>query len=365
MPTVVFKFGGTSVNSAEKRERIIELSSREILKGNSVVCVVSAMGRSGDPYATDTLLSLLPSGREADANVSDLLVGCGETISACVLADCFKTRGLKVFPMTALQAGIRTNGKFGDARITDIDTKMMRQKLKEGYVVIVTGFQGYSETNELTTLGRGGSDTSAIAVGGALGACKVVIYSDVPGIAQADPRVIPTAKFLKTMDFNSMLFLAAMGAKVLHPNAIRTAIKYKMPFEAKDISRDEGSTLIGFTGEAVGGLFGMTIAKNAKVYDAQDNAAGDVKLTDEDGNAVLLTDVDGKNKLLKEYKGHYFLVACCDNSGRLTPPMISDILAKEGYQAAAAFIEGGKAVWAIPEEKAADAMKTVFSKLAD
>lgn len=363
MPTVVFKFGGTSVNSAEKRERIIALSKREIEKGNSVVCVVSAMGRSGDPYATDTLLSLLPSGKDADKNVSDLLASCGETISACVVADCFKTRGLKAFPMTAFQAGILTDGKFSDARITDIDTKMMRQKLKEGYVIIVTGFQGYSENNELTTLGRGGSDTTAIAVGGALGACGVVIYSDVPGVAQADPRVIPNAKFLKTMDFNSMLFLAALGAKVLHPNAIRTAIKFKMPFEAKDISHDEGGTLIGLTGEAVGGLFGMTVFKGTKVYEASGNDAGDVELYDKDGKAVLLTDIDGKNKLLKEYKGHYFLAACCDHSGRLTPLMISDILKKEGFQFAATFKNGGKAVWALPEDKANDAMKAVFSKL--
>ncbi|MDP4109941.1 MAG: hypothetical protein Q8878_07945 [Bacillota bacterium] len=363
MPTVVFKFGGTSVNSAEKRERIIELSKKEIDRGNGVVMIVSAMGRSGDPYATDTLLSLLPSGKDADKNVSDLIVGCGETISACVIADSFKKKGVKAFPMTALQAGIRTNGRFSDARITDIDTKMMREKLSEGYVIIVTGFQGYSETNELTTLGRGGSDTSALAVGGALGASRVVIYSDVPGVAQADPRIIPNAKFLKTMDYDSMLFLAALGAKVLHPNAVRTAVKYNMPFEAKDISRDEGGTLIGPTGEAAGGLFGMTVYKNSKVYKAGENGAGDVELLDEKGEPVFLTDIDSKNILKKEYAGCHMLAAACDDTGRLTPEMISEILLKNGFRFEAVFAKDAKAVWVFSEDRAQDAMKAVFENL--
>jgi len=358
VPTVVFKFGGTSVNSAEKRERIVELTRREIERGAGVVIVVSAMGRRGEPYATDTLLSLLD--RNADKNVSDLLIGCGEIISACVVADCFKARGIKAFPMTALQAGISTDGRFADARITSIDTSMMRAKLDEGFVVVLTGFQGYSKTNELTTLGRGGSDTTAVAVGGALKASRVVIYSDVPGVAQADPRIVPQARFLKTIDFPSMLFLSAMGAKVLHPNAIRTAVQFQMPFEAKDIGSDEGGTRIGFDGEAVGGLYGMSILKGAKVYETAGDGPDPAELFDEGGNAVLLTDLDGKRKPLTEYPGCHTLAVCCCG---LNPLAIGGILEEKGFRCEASFAKDGKAAFILPEDAAEDAMKAVFAEL--
>lgn len=224
MDIVVVKFGGTSVATEQGRAQAISHIASLRAEGKNVVAVVSAMGRKGAPYATDTLISLLNKNSKQD-NL-DLLVSCGEVISACVFADNLMQQGIDAVAITGGQAGIVTNGIFGSADIFDIDTKRIISELYEGKVVVVTGFQGVSVRNEVTTLGRGGSDTSAVVLGGFLKAKAVYIFTDVPGVAVIDPRVVSEAKFMESVDMQHMYILACWGAGVIHPRAIAEAQKY-------------------------------------------------------------------------------------------------------------------------------------------
>jgi aspartate kinase len=214
MPLVVQKYGGTSVNSLEKRQKVLERITAARDDGNDVVVVVSAMGRKGEPYATDTFLDLLqeigpgPTGRN-----KDLLASCGEVISACLVAHALKVRGYAAEAMTGFQAGIVTDGVFTNAEAVRVDPQKIRKSLLQGNIVVAAGFQGVTEDLEITTLGRGGSDTTALLLGGALGADLVEIYTDVPGVAFTDPRLVPGVPFLKSIDFTSMYTLARAGAK--------------------------------------------------------------------------------------------------------------------------------------------------------
>ncbi len=224
MNIVVVKFGGTSVATEEGRRRAISHIASLRASGKNIIVVVSAMGRKGEPYATDTLISLLDTKSKSDT--LDLLMSCGEVISACVFADSLVQHGINAVAMTSAQAGIVTNGVFGGADIFDMDTRIIKTELYEGRVVVVTGFQGVSVRNEVTTLGRGGSDTSAVVIGGFMNAEAVHIFTDVPGIAVIDPRVVPGAKFMEHVDMQHMYAFACWGARVIHPRAIAEAQKY-------------------------------------------------------------------------------------------------------------------------------------------
>lgn len=224
MNIVVVKFGGTSVATEEGRTKAISHIASLRSEGKNVVAVVSAMGRKGAPYATDTLISLL--NKDSNQDNLDLLVSCGEVISACVFADNLVQKGIDAVAITGGQAGIVTNGIFGRADIFDIDTKHIKAELYEGKVVVVAGFQGVSVRNEVTTLGRGGSDTTAVVLGGFLKAKAVHIFTDVPGIAVIDPRILPEAKFMESVDMQHMYILACWGAGVIHPRAVAEAQKY-------------------------------------------------------------------------------------------------------------------------------------------
>lgn len=345
MAIVVYKFGGTSIDTTEKRDRIIEIVRASLTQEDQVVIVVSAMGRKGQPYATDTLLSLLPSGAEAAPEVTDLISSCGECIAACVLADSFKMAGLPAYPMTALQAGIKTDGKFGGAKILSIDKRGILEKLEEKKVVIVTGFQGYSLNNELTTLGRGGSDTTAIALAGYLKADRAVIFTDVFGVAQTDPRVIPEVLYLRSIDFESMLFLAEHGAKVIHPNAVRTAMELGVPFEIRDVMSDEGGTLIGLEGEAPGGLIGAVVSHNA-------GALFDDWKAEESPSSIYV-----------DYAKTDMLAVICDDSERCTPGKINHLLKEYEFSTLRYSEKGRKGVWLLPEGHGEKALKALFAGL--
>ncbi len=263
MALIIKKFGGTSVSTKERRQQVLEKIIKEKEAGNDVVVVVSAMGRRGDPYATDTFLDMLKevSPRPA-ARTKDLLAACGEIISACLVAEDLAAKGYPAVPVTGLQAGIRTDGSFTNGIVQGVDTAYLKGIIAKGAVAIVTGFQGYSEDFDLVTLGRGGSDITAIALGGALEADNVEIYTDVPGVAFTDPRLIPSAPFLSSIDFSPMYILAMTGAKVIHPRAVSTAIKFNRPFWVRSTFSEDAGTLIGEKGEAPGGLYGMALMNN-------------------------------------------------------------------------------------------------------
>lgn len=264
MPLVVQKYGGTSVSTEERRQQVIGKIIKAKEAGNDVVVVVSAMGRKGDPYATDTLLEMLKSvpGKTPSDRTKDMIASCGEIISACVLASSIEEHGYAAMPLTGFQAGIRTNDEFTNGLVEQVDSSRIRQILSSGAIAVVAGFQGCNAENDLVTLGRGGSDTTAIALGGAMNAEEVIIYTDVPGIAYTDPRIIPSVPFLKSIDFAPMYILARTGAKVVHYRAIETAIQFNRPFWVRSTFSDDPGTLIGQKGEAPGGLFGISLMKD-------------------------------------------------------------------------------------------------------
>ncbi len=225
MKALVQKYGGSSVAGAERIRAVAELVAASRTDDHGIVVVVSAMGKT-----TDELLALArsvtpdPAPRELD-----LLLSTGETVSATLLAMALRARGCPAVSLTAGQAGIHTNAWFTRARITAIQPERLERELRAGNVVIVTGFQGITDEADVTTLGRGGSDTTAVALACALGAERCEIYTDVDGVYTADPRVVPEARSIPRIAYEEMLELAQQGAKVMHPRAVELGQVYNMP----------------------------------------------------------------------------------------------------------------------------------------
>jgi aspartate kinase len=253
MKIKVMKFGGTSVatNEARMTSALRVVQAKE--QGFSPVVVVSAIGRKGAPYATDTLISNL---REIDPAVDpeprelDLLAACGEIISAVIFAHVLKTLGHTAQVFRGGQAGIRTDGVYGNARIVGINPVSIVKSLDQGNIAVVCGFQGVyvpgdgSPGGELTTLGRGGSDTTASALGAALKAEAVEIYTDVDGVKTADPDAVPTAPTLRKVTYDEVAEIAHLGANVVHPRAAEIAMQYDIPLWVKNTFSDDIGTVI-------------------------------------------------------------------------------------------------------------------------
>lgn len=245
MNVLVQKFGGTSVATEESRFAAVRHVEQALTEGYQVVVVVSAMGRQGDPYATDTLLGIIGEDRnQSSRRELDLLMACGETISSVVFAGQLRSRGHEVTVLNGAQAGIITSGDFGDARIIEIQTKRIVEELKQNRIVIVMGFQGATADGELTTLGRGGSDTTATALGVALGATYVDIFTDVEGIMTADPRIVADARRLQQVTYAEICNMAYQGAKVIHPRAVEIAMQKNIPIRVRSTLSDDHGTLV-------------------------------------------------------------------------------------------------------------------------
>nr|WP_283205601.1 aspartate kinase [Garciella nitratireducens] len=241
---VIQKFGGTSVSSVESRNKIVEKVKNKKNEGKNPVVVVSAMGRKGQPYATDTLIDLIKDCKHISSRDLDLLMSCGEIISSVVLATQLKDQGLDAIPLTGGQAGIITDNYFGSATILKVDTHVLENLIKEGKIPVVAGFQGRNEKGDITTLGRGGSDVTASILGEALQADSVEIYTDVDGIMTADPRLVPNAKVLSSIEYNEVFQLAEYGAKVIHPRAVEISMRANIPIYIKNTYNDSPGTLI-------------------------------------------------------------------------------------------------------------------------
>ncbi len=226
---IVQKFGGTSVADVEKIKNVARAVIREKENGNDVVVVVSAMG-----HTTDHLVKMAkdlnpnPSAREMD-----MLLSTGEGVSIALLAMAIQAQGYEAESLNAMQIGIHTENIHMKARITDIDTTRLERDLAAGKIIVVAGFQGVTEGNEITTLGRGGSDISAVALAAALKAKRCDIYTDVEGVYTTDPRIVPTASRLKEISYGEMLELAQAGANVLHPRSVETAKVYNVPLRVR------------------------------------------------------------------------------------------------------------------------------------
>ncbi|MDR5658600.1 aspartate kinase [Serpentinicella sp. ANB-PHB4] len=245
MSIIVQKFGGTSVSTTEKRQLAIDKVLACYNKGNQVVVVVSAMGRKGAPYATDTLRSLiLDHYPNCSLELLDFLMSCGEMISAVTFAAELESKGYNAVPLMGFQAGIKTDNNYSNADILSIDTEYINEYLEKNYIVVVTGFQGICTDKKITTLGRGGSDTTATALGMALKANVVEIYTDVDGIMTADPNVVSKAKTISTINYDEIFQMADKGAKVIHPRAVEFAQKGNIPLKIKNAQTNHPGTLI-------------------------------------------------------------------------------------------------------------------------
>lgn len=237
---IVQKFGGTSVGTSE---RIMNVASRiieEKKRGSEVVVVVSAMGKT-----TDDLVTLAgeitpnPSKREMD-----MLLSTGEQITISLLSMALEAKGYSAISYTGWQAGIEVEPVFSNARIMNIDTSRIQNQLAAGKIVVVAGFQGATADGEIATLGRGGSDTTAVALAAALHADKCEIYTDVTGVFTTDPRYVPDARKLKSISYDEMLELANLGAGVLHPRAVEFAKNYQITLEVRSSMEKESGTTI-------------------------------------------------------------------------------------------------------------------------
>lgn len=248
MKIVVQKFGGTSVSTQESRTHCIKHIREEVEKGKSVVVVVSAMGRSGQPYATDTLLSLAEGNDYLSERDKDILLSTGELISASVFSAQLSKEGIDAVILTGGQAGIITNETFGAALIVDVVPRRVIGELEKGKVVIVPGFQGQAVSGEITTLGRGGSDTTAAALAAGLKAEYCDIFTDVEGIMTADPRVVEDAKYLEKITYEDVAQMALNGASVIHPRAVDLAMNHEIPMRIRSTFSDKVGTIVSRKG---------------------------------------------------------------------------------------------------------------------
>ena len=239
MPLIVQKYGGSSVADADKILRVASRIAGTKDSGVDIVAVVSAMGDT-----TDKLIGLAQTiSPHPDPRELDLLLSTGELVSCTLLTMALRTLGYPAISLSGLQAGIQTDTTYGKARINRVDTARVRQELKKGHLIVVAGFQGVTEDLDVTTLGRGGSDTTAVALAAALGAERCEIYTDVDGIYTADPSLVPNARKLKEIGYQEMLELASYGAK-MHPRSIELGVVYQVPIYVASSFNDTGGTLI-------------------------------------------------------------------------------------------------------------------------
>lgn len=245
MKVIVQKFGGTSVRNEESRLNAKKHIEKALSEGYKVIVVVSAMGRKGDPYATDTLLSLIEkSFGKISRREIDMLLSCGEIISSMVFTSLLIESGINAVALNGAQAGFRTNDDHTNAKIIEMQCERLLEELEEADVAVVAGFQGIAENGDVTTIGRGGSDTSAAAIGAALNAEWIDIFTDVEGIMTADPRIAENARPLSIVTYTEVCNLAYQGAKVIHPRAVEIAMQAKVPMRIRSTYSDGPGTLV-------------------------------------------------------------------------------------------------------------------------
>lgn len=245
MKLVVQKFGGTSIASRDLRSKVCDIISSTRAQGYNVVVVVSAMGRKNDAYATDTFINLVKEINPCPAlRELDLIMSCGELISGVLLSSQLAGMNIESQFLTGAQAGIVTDGTYGNAHIRYVNPKRILDCLAQGMVPVVAGFQGVSEDGELTTLGRGGSDTTASALGVALNAKFIDIFTDVEGVMTADPRIVQNARLLDEITYNEICQLARDGAKVVHPRAVEIAMQKGIPLRVRSTFTESEGTLV-------------------------------------------------------------------------------------------------------------------------
>ncbi len=289
MALIVQKFGGSSVADTERMKNVARKVINEADLGNQVVVVVSAMGKT-----TDGLLALVAQVTDRpDAREIDMLLATGEQVSISVLAITLHSMGRKAISMTGPQVGIVTDEAHRKARIKSISTDRMRQALDAGQIVIVAGFQGSTVDGEITTLGRGGSDTTAVALAAALKADRCDIYTDVDGVYTTDPRIVKEARKLDFITYDEMLELASLGAKVLHSRSVELAKNFNVPLQVLNSFNDNPGTM------CVKEYSGMEdIMVSGVAYNRNEAKISILGVPDKPGMAANLFSTLGRNKLV-------------------------------------------------------------------
>jgi aspartate kinase len=245
MKILIQKFGGTSVSTADSREKAVDKIIAAKDAGYMPVVVVSAMGRKGEPYATDTLIEFAKkANNQIQPRELDLIMSCGETIASVIMAAMLRSRGLPAVALTGENAGIITDDNFGNASVIRVETRRIYNHLDKGNIPVITGFQGVTEYGDITTLGRGGSDITAAILGEALNAHMIEVYTDVDGVMTADPRIVPDARVISSVDYNEVFQMADYGAKVIHPNAVEIAMRSNVPLVIKNTFTKSPGTLV-------------------------------------------------------------------------------------------------------------------------
>jgi len=245
MDIVIQKFGGTSLRGINKENHFLSHIENSIDQNKKPVIVVSAIGRIGEPYATDTLIKELENiNKEIDPVKKDFIMSCGETIATAIVSHLLDSKGIAAKPFTGLQAGIITDDNFNSSNILDIDTKPILDCINKGIVPVVAGFQGSTKDMRITTLGRGGSDITAVSLGGYLKADRVEIFTDVPGVAIMDPNIIPYSDYIENINYDDMYILASNGVGVIHPRAIKIGKEFNLPIQIKSTFSDNMGTII-------------------------------------------------------------------------------------------------------------------------
>ncbi|MBD2300274.1 aspartate kinase [Nostoc sp. FACHB-190] len=288
MALIVQKFGGTSVGSVERIQAVAQRVSKTVKAGNSLVVVVSAMGKTTDGLVKlANEISQNPNRREMD-----MLLSTGEQVTIALLSMALQEIGQPAISMTGAQVGIVTEAEHTRARILRIETDRLLRHIREGKVVVVAGFQGISSTGELeiTTLGRGGSDTSAVALAAAIQADFCEIYTDVPGILTTDPRLVPEAQLMDAITCNEMLELASLGAKVLHPRSVEIARNYGVPLVVRSSWTDDPGTWVTSSKPQERSLINLEIARpvDAVEFDTNQAKVALLRVPDKPGVAAKL-----------------------------------------------------------------------------
>ncbi|BCB05572.1 aspartate kinase [Bacillus sp. KH172YL63] len=343
MSIIVQKYGGTSVGSADRIKRVAGLVLKERQKGHDVVVVVSAMAKT-----TDTLVKLAGElSNDPGKREMDMLLATGEQVTISLLAMALQQKGQQAVSLTGRQAGIVTDDVHGNAKITSIDTSRVRGELAEGRIVIVAGFQGVTAAGELTTLGRGGSDTTAAALASALKAERCDIYTDVDGVYTADPRVVPHAAKIERLSYNEMLTFATMGATVLHPRAIKHAREYDVPVVVRSSLKESRGTVISGRAQRQEAIVGVAHQESVSVltihgcdggeslilYDL-DSHHIETDLIKRGGTIVLIVkdeDIREVQTIIKQYSRSYTHVEVCHDLSKVcvigriqSPPEIQE-----------------------------------------
>ncbi|KQA17869.1 aspartate kinase [Vibrio metoecus] len=329
-PLIVQKFGGTSVGSIERMQTVAEHIIKAKNDGNQVVVVVSAMaGETNRLVSLAQQVDSVPNARELD-----VLLSAGEQVSMALVAMTLHKMGYAARSLTGAQAKIVTDNQHNDATIKHIDTRTITELLEQDFIVIVAGFQGVNENGDITTLGRGGSDTSAVALAGALNADECQIFTDVDGVYTCDPRVVPTARKLDVIDFPSMEEMARKGAKVLHLPCVQYAWKYSVPLRVlSTFEVNQGSLIKGNT--VTHAVCGIAIQRDMTLVTVEKEALSNIlKQCQMLGVEVFTTLEELENSALVIKRDAYakLQLVCADKIRGLEPV---SLLTKVGLQASA------------------------------